>query len=66
MIHGRITFVIGIIYIIIGLLYWPSQCTRGMTAPGVYEQKQIKMTGEGPQNYDSWVNQEKRKRERGK
>ncbi len=67
MIHGRITFIIALIYIILGLAEWPSECSRGSAPPGVYELRQI-VPAENPsaERYDSWVNQLQRKKERGR
>jgi hypothetical protein len=56
MARGFVTFLIGIAFVVAGLTGWPSECSRGMTAPGVYEKRGIVLK-ERTYGYDHWTNQ---------
>jgi hypothetical protein len=63
---GLGTFIIGIVMIYGGLTGWPSEVSRGATAPGVYEQQRLRSTEGPPAGYDNWTNQLQRQKERGR
>jgi hypothetical protein len=63
---GLMILALGLAYIYGGLTGWPSEVSRGATAPGVYEQKRLRATDGPPAGYDNWTNQLQRQKGRGR
>ena len=63
--HGVLTFITGIVFIILGLAEWPSSCQRGPTPPGVYETRRLQAK-DVTHSYDHWTNQLQRQKDRGR
>jgi hypothetical protein len=64
-IGGFLMLAFGLSLMVAGLNGWASEINRGMTAPGVYEQKHLKLNDK-PYGYDNWTEQLKRKKDRGR
>ena len=65
-IGGIIMLAFGLASIAGGLTGWASEVSRGATAPGYYEYKQIRATDGPPAGYDNWTKQLQRQKERGR
>jgi hypothetical protein len=63
---GLMILALGLAYIYGGLTGWASETSRGATAPGYYEHKQLRATDGPPAGYDHWTKQLERRKERGR